>query len=93
MKTTNKPMTTKQAYKKIYSASRGGGLLELLLVVDEVEKKSDHFTSRKIVGCIDRMRNENRPLIEFDLEMRLRCYKHQKSKENQNKQWLQSPCS
>lgn len=78
MKTINNPVTTKQAYKKIYSASRGGGLLELLLAVDEVEKKSDHFTSRKIVGCIDRMRNENIVKIRFNLEERLRHYKFEK---------------
>lgn len=84
MKTANKPVTTKQLYKEIYSASRRGGLLELLLAVDEATKKSDHFTSRKIVACIDRMRNKNRALIRFDLEMRLRCYKYQKSKKNQH---------
>ena len=78
MKTTNRTVTIKQLYKEIHSASRGGGLLELLLAVDEAEKKSDRFTSRKIVACIDRMRNENIATIRFDLELRLRCYKHQK---------------
>lgn len=84
MKTANKPVTTKQLYKEIYSASRRGGLLELLLAVDDATEKSDRFTSRKIVVCIDRMRNKNRALIKFDLEMRLSCYKYQKSKKNQH---------
>ena len=82
IKTPNKTITIKQIYKDIYSASRGCGLLELLLAVDEAEKKSDHFTSRKIVGCIDRMRNENIVKIRFDLEMRLRCYKYKKEKKS-----------
>ena len=73
-------MTIKQLYKEIYSASRGGGLLELLLAVDEAEKKSDHFISRKIVACIDRMRNENIIKIRFDLKERLRHFKYEKHK-------------
>lgn len=89
MKTANKSVTTKQLYKDIYSANRGGGLLELLLAVDEAEKKSDRFTSRKIVGCIDRMRNENIVTIKFNLEERLRHYKFEKH----IGQWLRSPCS
>ena len=82
MKKTNKTVTIKQLYKEIYSASRRVGLLELLLAVDEAEKKSDRFTSRKIVACIDRMRNENIVKIRFDLEMRLRCYKYKKEKKS-----------
>jgi hypothetical protein len=80
MKTANKSVTIKQLYKDIYSANRSGGLLELLLAVDEAEKKSDRFTSRKIVACIDRMRNENIAKVRFDLEERLRHYKYEKRK-------------
>jgi hypothetical protein len=80
MKKTNKTVTVKQIYKEIYSASRSGRLLELLLAVDEAEKKSDRFTSRKIVGCIDRMRNENIVKIRFNLKERLRHYKYEKHK-------------
>lgn len=80
MKTTNKTVTIKQLYKEIYSASRSGLLCVLLLAVDEAENKSDHFTSRKIVNCIDRMRNENIVKIRFDLEERLRHYKYEKYK-------------
>ena len=80
MKTTNRTVTIKQLYKEIYSASRRVGLLELLLAVDEAEKKSDRFTSRKIVACIDRMRNENIAKVRFDLEERLHHYKYKKHK-------------